>query len=79
MGERGQNRGGEREREVESEKRDYGRGTRTHEHRGKSTHETKLFIKIQLSFVSYKLLFYRDKRAVTGRRRIAAVRDVIEA
>ena len=49
---------GERERKVESEKRDYGRGTRTHEHRGENHRRTTFHFNNNYFFV-YNVLFYR--------------------
>ena len=45
---------------------------------GVTSTENQTFISITTDFVLYKFLFYRNKRAVTGKRHIAAVQDVIE-
>ena len=69
-------KGGKKGKEGRIGEEDYGRGTRTQEHRGKSTHETKLFIKIQLTFSLTDIcLLKRERRCGSeGMRRDSCTR-----
>ena len=67
--------GGRKGKEDRHSKRRFtGEARKTHEHK----FPKKQVLSKTSDFVPYKFLFYRNKRAVTRRRRIAAVREVIE-
>ena len=65
----------DRNSEDEEEARDSHENTMN---TGVTSTENQNFISITIDFFRYKFFFYRNKRAVMGRRRIVAVREVIK-